>query len=187
MDLRVRKVYDALTQALIDLLEEKDFSQITVKELCNKARTRTATFYNHFSDKYEFFSFVVQEKREELIKNAITDDTPDHPEEVYLGFIRAVLAYVEEHKNMARHISNDLLLSAIMGTITPEVKEQLTRHFGLDFFGSNQEQDNEIALQMFIGALSQCIWWWLQNNENVSKESIINHFRILLRNILRAS
>ncbi len=53
-DLRIQKTYAALTGAFIDLLQIKSFEQITVKELCDNAIVRTATFYNHFADKYAF-------------------------------------------------------------------------------------------------------------------------------------
>lgn len=36
-DLRTQKIYDALINAFSELLEEKDFEKITVKELCEKA------------------------------------------------------------------------------------------------------------------------------------------------------
>lgn len=54
VDLRIQKTYAALTQAFTEMLKVKQFEQITVKELCDAAMVRTATFYNHFSDKLEF-------------------------------------------------------------------------------------------------------------------------------------
>ena len=60
-DLRIQKTYAALTRAFTDLLKAKSFEQITVKELCDAAIVRTATFYNHFSDKYEFADFVIRD------------------------------------------------------------------------------------------------------------------------------
>ncbi len=69
-DLRIQKTYAALTGAFIDLLQIKSFEQITVKELCDNAIVRTATFYNHFADKYAFADFVI---RDMLHFNAITE------------------------------------------------------------------------------------------------------------------
>ena len=60
-DLRIQKTYAALTREFTALLKEKRFEQITVKELCDAAMVRTATFYNHFSDKYEFADFVIRD------------------------------------------------------------------------------------------------------------------------------
>ena len=47
-DLRVIRTRKLLSTALFDLMAEKDFSQITVNDICEKAMVRRATFYNHF-------------------------------------------------------------------------------------------------------------------------------------------
>ena len=60
LDLRAKKIYDALIKAFEELLEEKSFEEITINELCDRAQTRRATFYKHFSDKYEFFQFMLK-------------------------------------------------------------------------------------------------------------------------------
>lgn len=65
-DLRSEKTFDALTTAMQELLSENPMESITVKELCERARTRTATFYNHFSDKYDFFDFMVRRTHKKI-------------------------------------------------------------------------------------------------------------------------
>ena len=52
-DKRIKKTKKILKQTLIDLLENKTFDQITVKELCDKSETSRITFYTHYSDKYD--------------------------------------------------------------------------------------------------------------------------------------
>ena len=37
-----------MNEALLSLLEKKDFEYITVKELCNKAGVNRSTFYLHY-------------------------------------------------------------------------------------------------------------------------------------------
>lgn len=55
-DLRVQKTYTALFSAFENLITKKNFEDITVRELCDLALVRTATFYKHFTDKYDFLS-----------------------------------------------------------------------------------------------------------------------------------
>ena len=59
LDLRTQKIYVALIKAFEELLQEKSFEEITINELCDQAQTRRATFYKHFSDKYDFFQFML--------------------------------------------------------------------------------------------------------------------------------
>ena len=51
MDRRQRKTREAIFAAFIALLSKKDFSQITVGEIIDKADVGRATFYSHFETK----------------------------------------------------------------------------------------------------------------------------------------
>ena len=77
LDLRVQKTYRSLTQAMQELLSEKGLDEITVTELCERAQTRKATFYKHFGDKYELFTFMIRELQEEY-NNSVQETANDH-------------------------------------------------------------------------------------------------------------
>lgn len=47
----------SLQQAMLTLLAEKSFEEITVQELCEKAMLPRATFYNYFDDKYDLLDY----------------------------------------------------------------------------------------------------------------------------------
>lgn len=47
-DLRVQKTIDGIYSAFYDLLCEKDYKDITVKELCDRARINKKTFYRYY-------------------------------------------------------------------------------------------------------------------------------------------
>ncbi|EKQ56188.1 MULTISPECIES: TetR-like C-terminal domain-containing protein [unclassified Clostridium] len=42
-----------IQQTLLDLLENKDFSKITVREICTSAHINRSTFYSHYLDAYD--------------------------------------------------------------------------------------------------------------------------------------
>ena len=47
-DLRVVKTIEAIKQTFDELICEKDFEKITVKELCDRARINKKTFYHYY-------------------------------------------------------------------------------------------------------------------------------------------
>lgn len=47
--------------AFLKLIEEYDFEQITVKEICSKSGISRSTFYLHFEDKYDLFAKVTEQ------------------------------------------------------------------------------------------------------------------------------
>lgn len=55
-DRRIRKTQHALQKAFIQLVMEKEFNQITVKELCARADINKSTFYLHYRDIYDLAS-----------------------------------------------------------------------------------------------------------------------------------
>ena len=57
----MQKTKSAFKQALISLLGEKPFEQITVTEICSVSRVSRITFYAHFADKYELADAIFQD------------------------------------------------------------------------------------------------------------------------------
>ena len=95
MDLRVEKTYKLLTSAFEALLEEKLVSDITVKELCERAMVRRATFYAHFADKNDFLRFYVRGIREG-IGYSVTQKVPEvsfrgYARQMTLGFSQIII------------------------------------------------------------------------------------------------
>lgn len=64
-DRRVRYTKMVLKESFIKLLEKKDISQITIKEICEDADINRATFYAHYSDQYD----LLRKIEDELLHN----------------------------------------------------------------------------------------------------------------------
>lgn len=59
-DLRIKKTLAKLTQALLELLESKFLTKITVNEVCIHAQVHRTTFYKHFNGKCDLFEYAFQ-------------------------------------------------------------------------------------------------------------------------------
>lgn len=59
MTLGAKRVLDTFSRIMIEELAEKNFEDVTVGELCEKAMYPRATFYNYFDDKYDLFSYCL--------------------------------------------------------------------------------------------------------------------------------
>ena len=64
-DRRVKYTKMVLKDSFINLLEKKNISQITVKEICEKADINRATFYSHYTDVYD----LLKKTENELLEN----------------------------------------------------------------------------------------------------------------------
>ena len=61
VDRRVKYTKMVLKESFITLLEKKDISQITIKEICEEADINRATFYAHYNDQYDLLRKIENE------------------------------------------------------------------------------------------------------------------------------
>lgn len=61
MDRRKRKSQAAIKQALLELIREKDFEEITIADITNLADLNRGTFYLHYEDKYQMIDKLESE------------------------------------------------------------------------------------------------------------------------------
>ncbi len=64
-DRRVKYTKMVLKESFINLLEKKEISQITIKEICEYADINRATFYSHYTDVYD----LLRKIEDELLEN----------------------------------------------------------------------------------------------------------------------
>ena len=61
VDPRVKRTRQLLQRAFRELLTEKSFDGVTVRDIAERAEVNRATFYAHFEDKYELLRCSVRE------------------------------------------------------------------------------------------------------------------------------
>ncbi|MGI6109810.1 MAG: TetR/AcrR family transcriptional regulator [Eubacteriaceae bacterium] len=163
MDLRTQKIYDSLIQAFEELIQEKSFDEITVNELCSRANTRRATFYKHFSDKYDFFQFMLGQQRKKIIQDARDAISTDNPSEMLHSIVDIGLRFVEDNKELLRSIENSSVANIMLQTLIDQMFDNKEFQF---------LPEDEMAVQFLIGGLNQCTRWWIVNINNVSRKQI---------------
>lgn len=60
-DPRVRRTRQLLLQAFLELMTEKPFRSISVQDIAERATVNRATFYAHFTDKYDLMDASLRE------------------------------------------------------------------------------------------------------------------------------
>ncbi|MFJ7826125.1 TetR/AcrR family transcriptional regulator [Psychrobacillus sp. NPDC096623] len=69
-DLRVIRTKESIRDALVELIDEKGFEAITVKDITTRAKINRGTFYAHFQDKYDLMTQCEEEIMLEMSKIA---------------------------------------------------------------------------------------------------------------------
>lgn len=66
-DRRSRRTVRLLKQSFRELVEEKGFEAVTVRDIAERADVNRGTFYAHFPDKYGLLDLVIREKLQALL------------------------------------------------------------------------------------------------------------------------
>lgn len=72
-DLRTRYTRQVITDAFLELLQQKPLNRITVQEICDRAQINRSTFYRQYKDCYDLMEQLEHrglELLEELLQNA---------------------------------------------------------------------------------------------------------------------
>lgn len=88
-----------IADALETLISEKKFSKITVGDICEKASLSRQSFYRHFSDKYDVFSY--------LFKTYIDDTLEDYGLMAMPEITKVGLEFFRNHKYAIKDMGCD--------------------------------------------------------------------------------
>lgn len=103
-DRRVKFTKMFLKESLINLLENKAISKITVKEICEDADINRATFYSHYKDQYDLLETIEEEYIENILKNVrYTERNKDNA----VPLITDILTFIKDNAKLGRLLLSD--------------------------------------------------------------------------------
>lgn len=109
---RVKMSQELLKQSLIELLEQKDIHQVSIKELCERANVSRSTFYAHYGSQYELFQAIEREIVEEtqlLASQEICHDE-QHTRQLLEDHFQYILDHIQAFRAFSMNGSEDYLL-----------------------------------------------------------------------------
>lgn len=85
-DLRVQKTVENIYRAFYELTEEKDYSEITVKELSERAKINKKTFYRHYSSLDNLLAEIYSKISDEFIEKILNYNIPQDLDKINREF-----------------------------------------------------------------------------------------------------
>ncbi|WP_300753631.1 TetR/AcrR family transcriptional regulator [uncultured Brachyspira sp.] len=177
-DLRIIKTQKLLKEALLELLKSNSLKDISVTEICEKALVNRVTFYDHFNNKEELLNSIIDDIKEDIIKELRKDNSIYDFKKNYRKILEKVINYFDDNRqyfNVSLIDSNNTLLFV----------SSLYRIF-LEYLDETMKSENtentKIMSQFFSGALVSVILCWVkdENNKKIKKEDLLNNICILL-------
>lgn len=173
MDLRIRKTYLALHNAFLALLEEKRFEDIKVNELCDRAMIRRTTFYKHFADKYEYFTFYIREIVATFQDRLAPDVAEGEAREYLLHMSCEMILFMKQHERLVQNVKMSsmfpILLSIMLEQISLDVAQVILRSSNL---GIEKSKADGIGA-FYAGGLTNTLFQYLKRDEPINEERFI--------------
>lgn len=161
VDRRVVKTRESLKKAVIELMSEKTFDEITIQDIADRANVNRGTIYLHYQDKYDLLDKLIEAHLNELGEidqwacelDWIDALVPyfEYFEKHYLFF--STMLASKEAKGAPSSFRTRLLVSFMEG-----FKSEIDRESD-----KNSDLSEDVLLQYAGTAYVGVIEWWIRN------------------------
>lgn len=180
-DKRVKRSKRDLSNALDELLNEKNFDDISIQDITDKAMVSKNTFYNNFLDKNELlmylfrrYSLEIYEKIEPLF------DEADDLEEISKESLKYVISYLSNnYKKFKKMIDNDRS-KALYWNFYSFIQEIVTFIFQSYKDQLPFETPLEIISPFLAGGISSLIYSMYEGEKIYSQEEIYEYLEKII-------
>ena len=161
-DLRVRRTHKLLWEALIALLGEQAFEEITVTEICDRAMVHRTTFYKHYADKYALLEQGMRQMYDALVAEVNSPPSAfsiDDPPPYYIRMFTHVAEY--------QHFYKLMLCGAGIGRFQKQLKDYIAEQTEVKIHAFTSPTKKSavppaIQAQFLAGAVISILAWWLE-------------------------
>ena len=124
-----------LREALVALLQEKDYSRITVTELVERADLNRSTFYAHYNDISDLMGEIVADVSDNLfavLQSAFSGGFLQHPEPTLELLGNMFSSERELYRSIGTSRQSDAFMEELRFIVGKRMQEELGRTLGSD-------------------------------------------------------
>ncbi|MBS4097823.1 MAG: TetR/AcrR family transcriptional regulator [Sulfuricella sp.] len=156
VDRRTQRTRLALRDALLSLLVEKSWDELSVQDICTRANIGRSTFYLHFPSKEELLSGSLDDLRGALSAAADGGTKAKAP----LAFVHGLLEHLHEQRRLCRSIFG----RRSAHTVQMRFREMVGKLVADNLGGLTPASwKREAAVRYLAGALVEMLAWWIDS------------------------
>lgn len=178
MDRRVRKTRQAILEAFVGLLAEKDFEHITMNEIADRADVNRGTVYLHYMDKFDLLDQCIETHLAQLLGNCLSGNIAHVPAKA--SMLR-IFEYLEQHAFLYATLLVNKGIPTFRNRLMA-VMLQILREYS-DASGINQDLNKEVIAQFLASAVIGVLEWWITHSMPSSATDIVDQMWSLLERI----
>ena len=178
IDLRVIKTKKILFEALVTLMEQKDFEKIKISDICDQALINRSTFYAHYEDKYDLLLAMINDLKNNLEHELKENKEEDISKNYFMEFLKILINHVDEKRETYNSILKNDKNGIVMGFLIDVSYRDLT---------SRLKNNNLISIipidvitKFYIGGIVNVGIDWIKNKNKYIKEELLLYFDKLI-------
>jgi AcrR family transcriptional regulator len=172
--LRVRRTQKLLRDALIELIEEKGFDNLTVGEISERALVSRAAFYRYYQDKFDLVEQIFAEAIQVLYA-ALSDPAAKHSPIIWERFFEHISEYERFYRALLGRKGSPWFVLKMRASILELVREWQPAAEQPLYPDKDDFVPNLIAA-MFVEA----IIWWLEHGKPYTPQEMTQRCRMLV-------
>ncbi|WP_144549272.1 TetR/AcrR family transcriptional regulator [Bacillus sp. X1(2014)] len=157
VDRRIAKSQVAIKNAVIELMSEKSFDDITIQDIADRADVNRGTIYLHYTDKYDLLDKMIEEHMNNLRELCQSASEMTFQEGNYVWY-----EYFERNylffSTMLASKGAPYFRSRFLDLVIEEFKVEVETTEG-----TNHGLSEEVILQFFGSAVVGTVEWWFKN------------------------
>ncbi len=161
VDRRIQHTRDALGDALVTLMHEKPFVEITVQHVLDRAGVSRSTFYTHYSDKNDLFISDVEEFLDFTAFSLSRHGDKSNRVAPVCEFFAHVAEWREFHAVLVASDKIHDFLELSQGYFARGIEQRLGE---LPVATALSAERRAALAQMFAGALVSLMSWWIDHD-----------------------
>ena len=186
-DRRIEKSQKLLREALKSLVSEKDYDEISVQEIIDRANVGRSTFYTHFRDKDGLLLSGIHEMLGSVPSSASASSGKGYQKLIW--FSPSVFKAIGHHRHpgearmgpKGRAVLHAHLQRVLARRIAEEVKKDLVSR------KAGGQIPRDLLVQYVASTFILVLDWWVEGRSKLPPEDINGLFRALVLPALAAS
>ena len=171
MDRRVKYTKKVIKDTFLSLLEKKDISSISVKELCDIADVNRGTFYRYYEDIYDLLKKIEEEFIEEIRESNSIVHMSNHS--IYT-FTKEILDIFENNKKLVRVLFNADSNIYFLDDVLEVAYEKCIGNWESNIDSDDYNELENSVVFIFNGALG-VINYWVKNDFSISSDLLAKY------------
>ena len=194
IDRRIQRTRQALQSALLELTKEKEYDDISVEEITERANVGRATFYLHYTDKEDLLLQYFGEMADDMVqlisqlpfsewlpaskelKGHTNEDEPLLP---LVMVFQHMYEYADFYRVLLESENSSRIVERIRRISSDNIVKFAQTKLQNDPIPVLYEVPIEFLASFFSGALLSIVVWWLEEDMKHSPEDVARMFRRL--------